>query len=244
MRRLILSFVGLTVAACGDPPPSPTAPPGPDVPAVTATRIALVSTPGELPIGGGSARIFIETAAGSLAAPRVTVSLSATSGVLDQQQVTTDTTGHAAVSWTGNETATINASSGSLSTSTNVRVLLPAVFIPSPPPPAPPPPVPTPEPPPGPPTLRVTLRAGRSITPVGTDVDLYATIDPNSLMAGESILAYQWDCDGDKTFETTTVGAMKLCRYNTHGTVQSSVNALSSASRSATATVPLVVTNQ
>jgi hypothetical protein len=245
MRRSLLALVMVT-AACHDPATAPSAPPAPEVQAVAPTRISLIASPGELPAGGGSARIFIETAAGSAVAPRIAVNLTASNGALDQGQVVTDDTGHASVGWNGTTTSTITAVAGGVTSSMDVRVIVP-------PPPIPPSPVPPPRPTPTPTTpspsptqdpVNVTLRADRTTVPVGGAVSFTATV--SQLQPGETITMYRWDLDGDGTDEGTTgpEGNVRTsAAYTAHGPVDAKVTVTTSAGRTANTIRQIVVTN-
>ena len=87
------------------------------------TRVVGVASPPELPPGGGVTTVFVETSSGGSAAVRgVEVELRASSGVLSDQRVTTDATGHARVTWTIDRTATLTLSAQGVSSETTVVV--------------------------------------------------------------------------------------------------------------------------
>jgi hypothetical protein len=112
-------------------PTSPTSPPTQAVPSVD--EIHITPAVGQLPAGGGSVEIIVETIALKpyAAAPRVSVALQASGGDLSASAVTTDATGHARVTWTGTTSATITAQAGSITAETALTVFVPP---PTPPP--------------------------------------------------------------------------------------------------------------
>jgi hypothetical protein len=133
---LILLAVGLS-ACGGSSPPAPATAATPTA-SVTAAAIFLTPNGGDLPIGGGALPITVVTAAsasGNVPAGHVVVTLTATGGTLSDEQVQTDSTGHALVTWTGTSTATITARAGDTTGSAQIRVLVP--FVPPPPAPIP-----------------------------------------------------------------------------------------------------------
>jgi hypothetical protein len=244
MRRL--SFVGLLFVvsvACHDIESTNVTPTGP-MPPVSPTTINLSMSPGQLPVGGGTAFVYVETTGGSQPAANVRVSLRASSGELSASDVRTDTSGHATVTWTGKQTATLTAEAGSLSRTYELLVTPPATLPPpsTPPPPSPVPPPPTPPPTPPPvPTFTVTLTPERASTPVNTDVGFLVAV--SNLQAGETVMAYQWDCTGDGTIDATTTTPGRRCTYAAHGVFNPSVRVRTSLDRDVTATTRIVVTN-
>ena len=249
MRRLFV--VGCVVlsaftVACGEIPPGPTAPDTQAVVAtVTPTRVSLVVSPGTLPAEGGTARIFIETGAGTIAAPNVTVRLSTTAGELSPLEVTTDGTGHATVTWSGTTAATVTAAAGNLTGTAAINLL------PPPPPAVPdrtPPPAPTPAPTPTPdptPTVQfpvVTLTPSVATVPTGGTITFTAAV--TNLNAGDTVAFYSWNLDGNTTPEATTTGNTRTSApYTGHGPVIASVTVTTAAGLSATGTVTVIVTN-
>ena len=131
MRRVAPVGLLLLVCACSEIPPSPTAAP-PVKTEVIATRITLVPSPAQLPIGGGTLQITVGVSGGggTLPAPGVRVTLSASTGTLDRAEVVTDSVGYGKVEWTGSESATLTGTAGDLSTS----VVLPVAQPPTVPP--------------------------------------------------------------------------------------------------------------
>ena len=243
MRHLVLVASLAVLVSCNDIAPSPTAPPAPQVTTSgIPTRIGIVASPGELPVGGGSARIFIETVNGSGSAPLVRVNLASTEGTLSESSITTDATGHGSVRWDGTKTSTITATAGELTTTMDLRVHVPQVFPPStPPPPRPPPELPPTIPPaPAPPGL--TLSSNSGTVAVGSSLMFTAAV--SELNAGETVLYYQWDLDGDGDVEkTTTVNTAASPVYDAHGPLTARVNIATSTGRTASAGRGIVVTN-
>jgi len=119
---------------------------------------------------------------------------------------------------------------------------------PSPAPPAPapgpapvPPPVPTPPTPP-PAFLTPTITANAASVPVGGTLTFTTSVA--NLQAGETVDVYQWDLDGNVSFEfTTTVNTKTSAPSTTPGLFRATVVITTSTGRRASATVGYVVTN-
>ncbi len=124
VRRLPALALGLILAGCHDIPPNPTSPTPGTGALVTPTAIQIVVIPGQLPVGGGTAEINIATTAanGTAVAPAVEVRLSVDGGELSVTNVTTDRTGHAKVTWTGTNGATVTAEAGALTKTVTIVV--------------------------------------------------------------------------------------------------------------------------
>ena len=213
ISRLASSLL-LGLAGCDGPAYFSTTATAPSAPA-PVTAISIVVSPGELPIGGGTATLNVETRSGTSAvAPRVTVSLQATHGTLETASVTTDHTGHAKVTWEGTRTSVVTATAGDAQATTSIRVLEPAPPLPpSPQPPAPPAPPPTdPLPPsqpqPGPieridPNLILTINATPA-SPIATqEARLSATLTTVDGSTAPTITRYLWDVDGNTVADRT-----------------------------------------
>lgn len=245
MRRALILAIVLAAGCRGiSPNPAPLSPSAPS-PAVTPTRLLLVVSPGELPVGGGTARIYIESMAGTSMAPRVPVTLTASGGTLDVSQVTTDHTGHAMVPWTGTATARITATGAGLETSMDLRVLAPPTFAPpsTPPPPRPTPPPPPPAPP-APTPIVVTLQADAPAGTAQVDATKRYTATVSNLQPGESVAFYEWNLDGDKDFEATTTESFRVSeKYTQHGVIEARVTVTSTRGRSASGSTRVIVTN-
>lgn len=245
MRRLFV--VGLLfVSACGSVPANPSAPsPEVAVEPLTPTSLLVVPGPGELPAGGGTARVWIEVTSGSRPAAGTVVSLRVTAGDLERTEVAMDRTGHATVNWNLAQTATVIATVGDLTASDTLKVAEPFVppvsppFTPAPTPPAPPPPAPPP-PPVDPATiLGVTLTPTSAAIPAGTPQVYTATVA--NLQAGETIVAYQWEFETGATATTTT--NTRSFAYTTHGIKTPRVSIVSSSGRTAGGSGSVVVTS-
>jgi hypothetical protein len=216
-------------------PTSPGAPTRSTVP----VRLSIVQSPGELPAGGGSAALLVEASGsdgGGVAAP---VTLEVTGGELGADHLTTDSTGHASASWAGTSSATLTARAGEVISVSTIRVHEPTKL---PPPSVPPPPTPTPEPTPLPtptPALSVTIGASPSSIPVGGSTTLSASV--SNLQPGEVVTAYQWDYEGDKTVDETSVAASRSHLYAADGIISPTVRVLTSTNRSVTGAGQVVV---
>jgi hypothetical protein len=143
------------------------------------------------------------------------VTLSASGGELGTSQLQTDRTGHATGSWAGTQTATLTATAGAVSAVSSLRVIEPTKL---PPPSVPPPPTPQPQPTPLPtpvPALSVIVTASPASIPVGGSTTLSAAV--NNLLPGEVVTAYQWDYDGDKTVDETSVSSSRTHAYAADG---------------------------
>lgn len=239
---LALLAAAALVASCGpiQYPTSPDIAPPPAMGPVTA--IALVPSPGELPIGGGTARIYVETSASpGVPAPDVLVVLEASSGELSAHELRTDRTGHGAVTWQGTSTATLRATAAAagVSSSTQLRVLTPSVLPPpsTPLPPLPPPP-PLPPLPAPPPALAVSLEGAPARAAVGELVTFQATV--RGLQPAERVEAYAWDFDDDGADDATTLSPMRAHAYAAHGVHTARVTVLTAA-RQASGSARLIV---
>jgi hypothetical protein len=137
----LIALVCLLAVGCGDTPASPSPLVLPSPVAATLGRISLVPAQGDLPIGGGSTVVHVETSnsGGGVPVANVAVTLSASTGKLEATSLTTDSTGHARVTWTGTETATITATAGEVNGTVQVNVATPFVPPPTPPQPTRPP---------------------------------------------------------------------------------------------------------
>lgn len=244
MRRSILLALICLAAACRGPLPNPAPLLSPTWTNPAPTRLSLVPSPGELPIGGGTARIHIETVAGyARVAAHVPVSIEASEGSLSATQVTTDNTGHAVVEWTGTRTTRLTARAGEgLEETVELRVHTPPVLPPpsTPRPPSPPPP-PLPQPPPPLALPTVQLAASAPTVPAGGTLTFTATV---SGLSGESVRYYQWDLDGDGSEEaTTTSGVRTSAPYTGHGPVTTRVIVTTTSGRVASGGLTIIVTN-
>jgi hypothetical protein len=221
MRRpphpLELAVVVMMVSGCNGIQPNPSSPTVADV-VVTATRLAIVLMPAELPAGGGTARVMIETTGGGVVAPNVAVQLQASSGELSATSITTDRTGHAQLDWTGTSPGTLTATAGELTTTFAIRFIGSA---PAPPPPGPgpspprprppPPPPPPPGPPPGPPApppgpagdLVLTITPSPANPDASQSVTWTATLSSSTGAAVPFMDRFGWDVDGDSLPEHT-----------------------------------------
>jgi hypothetical protein len=245
MRRFILVALLAVAAACNEiQPNTPIQINQPTAPSLTPTTVSLVATPAELPVGGGTAFISVETTAGGLVAANVPIALEVTGGSLDRTSVTTDRTGHAALSWSGTQNATLTADAGGVIGTLNLRVAappppLPPDRIPPPPPTNTPPPVPPP-----PPLILpvVSLRASASTVIAGDPLTFTAQV--SELFPGESVTMYRWDADNDGDFEaTTTVPTRELDAFTTHGPQTVAVTIETSQGRTATGRTRVIVTS-
>jgi hypothetical protein len=205
----------------------------------TPVKMSVVMSPAELPAGGGSALLIVEALGADGSGVETPVTLSASGGELGASQLQTDRTGHATGSWAGTQTATLTATAGAVSAVSSLRVIEPTKL---PPPSVPPPPTPQPEPTPLPtpvPALSVTVTASPASIPVGGSTTLSATV--NNLLPGEVVTAYQWDYDGDKTVDETSVSSSRSHAYATDGIIAPTVRVLTSTNRSSSGTGQVVV---
>lgn len=243
-RSGIIVIACLLAAGCHGIQPNPTSPSAVVTSPVTPTAIQIVVTPGELPIGGGTATLVISTVAssGTVVAPGVTVSLRVDGGELSTSNVTTDETGHARLTWTGTKKATVTAESGSLTNTATIGVNEPVVFPPDTPPaprPTPPPLPPQPPQPPQPDPLTLSVTPVPQQVVVNTPVTLTATV--GKLQPGEVVLAYNWDWNGDEVIEETSAGPSRGHIYSTDGIKGPKVQALTNQGRSAIASTRVYV---
>jgi PKD repeat protein len=218
-------FVCLMAAACDGPMPNPASPLAPTaaVPAVP-TRINLVVSPAELPVGGGTAIVRIETVVGtSQVAPNARVTLTASGGELDAGEVTTDQTGHARVNWTGTSDATITARAGEVVGTSTVKIAVPQL---PPPPSTPRPPAPTPEP-----TLTATIAATPTAPLTTTPVTFSATLRYSDASTPPAISTYAWDFGA----AGTSTAAAPVVTFATPGTYPVSVTVTTANGKTVTA---------
>jgi hypothetical protein len=247
MRRCGTLLLLLILAACE----GPLYPVSPDIQtsstSATPTRLTLLISPAELPEGGGTASVFVETSVdGQRAAPRVRVGLTTSAGTLEPSDVTTDETGHARVTWTGSRAAIVVASAGHLVTQADIRLAQPFVLPPtSVPPPAPPAPTPdpVPTPTPTPPAVEVSLQPSTGSAPRNINITFFATVMPATLQPNESVVAYLWDFQNDGTVDATTTTTARAFGYATHGVYTAKVTALTSLGREGVGTTQVVITN-
>lgn len=216
-------------------------PTGPSAPArsTVPVRLSIVQSPGELPAGGGSAALIIEAIGSDGLGVSAPVSLEVSGGELGTDHVTTDSTGHASGSWAGTASATLTARAGEAISVSTIRVVEPTKL---PPPSVPPPPIPTPEPTPLPipaPSLTVSLTAAPASIPMGGSTTLSARV--SNLQPSEVVTAFQWDYEGDKTVDETSVAASRSHLYAGDGIISPTVRVLTSTNRSATGTGQVVV---
>jgi hypothetical protein len=220
LRSLTIALAVLAVS-CGGIPPNPTSPIV-STPATSTPRlINIITDPGTLPVGGGTALIRVEVIGmNGSGVQNVTLALSVTGGTLAADRAVTDGTGHAKVEWSGTQTETITAALGELVAVTSIPVEVPPVALPpstppsAPPAPAPPPPS-TPLPPtPGPDVLTVFLGASPDQAIEGATVTFTAT--PRGL-SNENVSSYEWDFDGDGTNDATSAANTQATTYTTHG---------------------------
>jgi len=242
-RRLRVLVVGLVLVGCHDIRPTPTSP-APSTRSNVATRIQLVSNPGELPIGGGSLTVKVAALGPDGFGVSTPVTLSVDGGELSAERVITDSAGYATASWQGTKTVAITASAGDVIAIANVRVLEPIVFPPAPPPPAPPPPAPTPPPTPGPEAPVPTLTVQPTTASVARNVDATFTVQVRNLAADETVVAYQWDFDtATASVDSMTLNPAASHGYSAIGTYTVGVTAHTSAGRDIVGTGKIIVTN-
>lgn len=232
----LVLLVGL--AGCHGIQATPTSPSAP-ARSQAAVVIHLVPTPGELPAGGGSANITVEALGADGLGVSAPVTLAASEGSLATEAVTTDRTGHAVASWQGTKTTQVTATSGETVSILTLKVLTP-VALPPPSVPPPPTPQPTPEPTPVPvPALLASISASPSSIAVGSSTTLTASV--TNLESGEVVTAYQWDFDGDKTIDETSVSPSRAHVYATDGIAAPTVRVMTSKPRSAVGTGQVIV---
>jgi len=93
-----------------------------------------------------------------------------------------------------------------------------------------------------PPALTASLTADDTDVPAGTTVNFTATA--GNLQTGETVVAYQWDLDGNGTFEgTTTTVNTRGHAYPNANIYTAKVKVLTSLDRTAEGTVRVIVTN-
>lgn len=238
-RALLTATLCLTVAACGDKSlTSPSSTP-PTVQTPPLALIAVVPAPGELPIGGGTASVWIATTStGGVGVPNVPVTISASDGALSAEAVTTDATGHATVTWALERTASITVTAGELFTTQTLKVHTPVIPPePSKPPQAPKPPDTTKPQEPLPDPLVISLIPASSSVTAGASQTYTASVV--NLAPGETISYYTWVFETDAT--ATTVVATRSYTYTTHGVKSPRVSAVSSNNRTGSATGTVIV---
>lgn len=216
-----------------------TAPTPPPARSQTPVKMFVVMSPGELPVGGGSALLIVEVTGTDGLGVETPVTLSASVGELGTSELRTDKTGHATGSWAGTQTATLTARAGDVITVSSLKVNEPTKL---PPPSQPRPPTPQPEPTPiptPPPSIIVSLAATPPQVAVGGTSTLSATV--SNLGAGESVIAYQWDWEGDKTVDDTGIDASRPHTFTADGIIRPTVRVLTSSGRSATGIGQVVV---
>lgn len=234
------SIVALTFAlsACHDIE-HPTAPTPAPARSQTPVKMFVVMSPGELPVGGGSAVLIVEATGADGLGVETSVTLNASGGELGTSELRTDKTGHATGSWAGTQTATLTATAGDVIAVSSLKVNE-ATKLPPPSEPRPPTPQPEPTPiPPSAPSLGVSVVATPSQIAVGGTSTLSATV--SNLRAGESVIAYQWDWEGDKTVDDTGIDASRAHVFPTDGIITPIVRVLTSSGRSASATGQVIV---
>jgi hypothetical protein len=185
-------MVCLMAAGCEGPAPNPPSPLAPSAASAAApTRINIVVSPAELPPGGGTAIVRIETVAGtSQAAPNARVALSASAGELEASEVTTDGTGHGQVTWRGTTSAIITARSGEVEATGRISIVVPNAL---PPPSQPRPPAPVPPPPPPPPVVLSATINSTPANPTTLDVvTLTVQLQNSDGSAVPAIATYAW----------------------------------------------------
>jgi hypothetical protein len=234
-----LAAVLVGVSACHGIAPSTPSLISPTPVSQTPTALRVVPEPAQLPIGGGTALVRVELVAGVTGVQNTRVTLAASSGALSRADVLTDSTGHATVDWSGQESGTITAVAGAITGTAPI-----IVEVPPPPPPNVPPilqpplPPPTPLPPPAP-ALTVTAMASPLQVAISTPVTLTAVVD--NLHSGETVTAYQWDWDGGGVVDETTVAAVRAHTYTSDGIMAPKVTILTSSGRSTSASGRVIV---
>lgn len=241
IRFGLLAALALALAACHGIQPNPASPTRParsNVP----VRLALVHTPGELPIGGGSVIVSVEAIGADGFGVSTSVALAVSTGELGVDHVVTDRTGYATASWHGTQTATITGTAGDVVTIGTIPVNEPVVPLPNPPPqPQPPAPAPTPLPP-IPPSLTMSVSASPLQVALFSPVTLTATV--MNLNSGEQVIAYQWDWEGHgrgETFDETSRVDNRPHTYLTDGIKTPLVLILTSSGRQTSAAGRVIV---
>jgi hypothetical protein len=184
IRRCALVLASaLVLSACHGieyPPTSPT----PPARSQTPVKMFVSMSPGELPVGGGSALLIVEALGADGSGVETPVTLSASGGELGAAQLQTDKTGHVTGSWVGTQTATLTATAGDVVAISSLRVSEPTKLPPPSVPPAPTP-TPTPEPIPTPtPALSIVIDASPLQVAAGSATTLSASV--SNLRAGEA----------------------------------------------------------
>ena len=252
MRRLFV--VGCVVlsaftVACGEIPPSPTAPetpvvvPNTPVTAPQVTRLSMVPFLGHLyQPDGGFAELNLFAGDSQRGVAQVTIALSATAGTLSATEIATDDRGYATVRWSGTKDATVRASVGDL-----VQTVTIVAPIPTPPPPAPrprPTPTPTPDPTPAPPALPAFVAVLTAQNPsVAVNAVQTYTVAVSDLQLNESVVSYSWQFEEGLAAAATTVVPTRAFTYTTHGTKRPQVTVATSLGRTLTASTSVVVTS-
>lgn len=215
MRTLLVVVSLALLVGCSHGSPLAPTPASAPAAAGTAQSIHLTPSSWQLPAAGGSVDITIETdgdTLGGVAAPRVAVTLQASSGALSSTAVTTDFSGHAKVTWSGSSSATVTAHAGAVTGTATITVVTPPATAPpssapSPGPAPAPAPGPTPTPPtPAPPAPTNPKPAGDLVAVVtaaptpaiaGVPVTLGVTLGSTTGSAVPGIASYVWDVNGD-----------------------------------------------
>ena len=215
--RLLSVGMLVVVAACHGPSASPTSAVVAPAAPLTPTSLRLVVSPAELPAGGGAVTVFVEALAGTAGVRDRQVGMAASSGALDADSVTTDSTGHGTVVWRTDRAGIIQATLGDLAAAVSVKVgnTTPApgpAPNPSPNPNPTPPPAPTPAPTPGPPPtppvpeppllpagdLVLSIDSSPAAPNASTPVTWTASLTSNTGAAVPRIDRYVWDVNGDQ----------------------------------------------
>lgn len=247
----IVGALGLSIALAGCNGITPTAPSAPSAPRITTpTQVVVNASPGELPIGGGTATIGIAvSAADGQGVDNITVAITASTGSLERSSVITDRTGHASVTWSGTETATITGTAGELvgigSIPVNVAYVPPPPSTPRPPPPAPKPDPPTPDPPPipvPPPTPAVVVTLSADHQTVGQTHPVIFAAAVSLIGDTGAILSYTWDWDDAAARDETSADPTRTHTYASEGvrTVKVTVTTANGQTGSATLTIAVV----
>lgn len=210
---VVAVLVGLPALACHSSPTGPNGPAAPAPPSLAA--IFLTPDRWDLPPAGGSLELVVETSAtatGGSVVPNVTVAVRASSGTLSADSVQTDFSGHARLTWTGKSSATVTAQSGDVVASSTIRVT--ASTDPNPPnPPGPPTP---PAPPHEPGILNVSLFAEYGPVVAGVPVRLNG-IALDGARGTPPGVRYDWDFNGDGTFERSGDDSRPFATFPTSG---------------------------
>ncbi len=188
MRRAILAAIGLSAACHGiEHPASLTSPTA----TVAANALTLVAIPPQLPAGGGTVTIDVGVMPSD--GRGATVTLQASGGTLARSTVTTDSSGHARVEWSGDRSSAITAASGGLGGSVTVNVAGGTNPAPTPPDPNPnPSPEPTPPTPNG--TISVGIDAGPSPAYAGDPMRFAVGVQ---ILPPAAVTSIRWDFDQD-----------------------------------------------